>query len=103
MAIYTSPRSGAKRKNKLCALLLSHGADPYVKNQEGQTTIEVASQDDVRCLLRYIRPTRMNQLFSVSRDAMWQGEQNETSISQNITNEESDPPSKTLGKALISM
>jgi len=41
-----------KGRTQLCALLLSHGADPYVKNQEGQTTIEVATQDDVRCLLR---------------------------------------------------
>ena len=41
-----------KGRTQLCALLLSHGADPYVKNQEGQTSIEVATQEDVRCLLR---------------------------------------------------
>jgi len=77
-----------KGRTQLCALLLSHGADPYVKNQEGQTTIEVATQDDVRCLLR---------------DAMWQGDHNETGISQNSTNEESDPPSQTLAANLDEM
>ena len=38
--------------HKLCALLLSHGSSPFVKNQDGQTPFEVASQEDIRCLLR---------------------------------------------------
>ncbi|CAG5098084.1 Oidioi.mRNA.OKI2018_I69.XSR.g15365.t1.cds [Oikopleura dioica] len=77
-----------KGRTQLCALLLSHGADPYVKNQEGQTTIEVASQDDVRCLLR---------------DAMWQGEPNQTPESQRESTEDKDPPSQTLAANLEAM
>ena len=33
-------------------MLLSHGSNPFVKNQDGQTPFEVASQEDIRCLLR---------------------------------------------------
>lgn len=40
-----------KGRTQLCALLLAHGADPYMKNQERQTPIELASADDVKCLL----------------------------------------------------
>ena len=31
---------------------MSHGSNPFVKNQDGQTPFEVASQEDIRCLLR---------------------------------------------------
>lgn len=31
---------------------LAHGADPYLKNQEGQAPVDLASADDVRCLLQ---------------------------------------------------
>lgn len=41
-----------KGRTQLCALLLAHGADPYMKNQERQTPIELASADDVKCLLQ---------------------------------------------------
>lgn len=41
-----------KGRTQLCALLLAHGADPYMKNQEGQTPIELATADDVKCLLQ---------------------------------------------------
>ena len=41
-----------KGRTQLCALLLSHGSNPFVKNQDGQTPFEVASQEDIRCLLR---------------------------------------------------
>lgn len=41
-----------KGRTQLCALLLAHGADPYMKNQEGQTPIELASAEDVKCLLQ---------------------------------------------------
>ena len=42
-----------KGRTQLCSLLLAHGADPYVKNQEGQTPFQVSGQEDVRCLLRF--------------------------------------------------
>jgi len=31
---------------------LAHGADPFLKNQEGQSPFDLASADDVRCLLQ---------------------------------------------------
>lgn len=33
-------------------LQLAHGADPFLKNQEGQTPVDLASADDVRSLLQ---------------------------------------------------
>ncbi|KAK9703982.1 Poly(ADP-ribose) polymerase catalytic domain [Popillia japonica] len=41
-----------KGRTQLCALLLAHGADPFLKNQEGQVPMDLASADDVRCLLQ---------------------------------------------------
>lgn len=31
---------------------LAHGADPFLKNQEGQAPVDLATADDVRCLLQ---------------------------------------------------
>lgn len=41
-----------KGRTQLCALLLAHGADPTLKNQEGQTPLDLTSADDVKCLLQ---------------------------------------------------
>lgn len=41
-----------KGRTQLCALLLAHGADPFLKNQEGQSPVDLASADDVKCLLQ---------------------------------------------------
>jgi len=40
-----------KGRTQLCTLLLSYGADPLMKNQEGQTALDLTTQDDIRCLL----------------------------------------------------
>ncbi|XP_054353555.2 poly [ADP-ribose] polymerase tankyrase-1 isoform X2 [Pongo pygmaeus] len=40
-----------KGRTQLCALLLAHGADPTMKNQEGQTPLDLATADDIRALL----------------------------------------------------
>nr|XP_046916564.1 LOW QUALITY PROTEIN: poly [ADP-ribose] polymerase tankyrase-2-like [Dermatophagoides farinae] len=40
-----------KGRTQLCALLLAHGADPTMKNYEGQTALDLASAEDVKCLL----------------------------------------------------
>ncbi|KAK2573093.1 Poly [ADP-ribose] polymerase tankyrase-1 [Acropora cervicornis] len=40
-----------KGRTQLCALLLAHGADPTMKNQEGQTALDLATAEDVKCLL----------------------------------------------------
>ncbi|KAG8226948.1 hypothetical protein J437_LFUL004666 [Ladona fulva] len=41
-----------KGRTQLCALLLAHGANPFLKNQEGQAPLDLASAEDVRCLLQ---------------------------------------------------
>ncbi|XP_063699423.1 poly [ADP-ribose] polymerase tankyrase [Culicoides brevitarsis] len=41
-----------KARTQLCALLLAHGADPFLKNQEGQTSLDLATAEDVKCLLQ---------------------------------------------------
>lgn len=41
-----------KGRTQLCALLLAHGSDAFLKNQEGQNPVDLASADDVRCLLQ---------------------------------------------------
>jgi len=46
-----------KGRTQLCALLLAHGSDPTLKNQEGQTPLDLASADDVKCLLQDAMPT----------------------------------------------
>ena len=46
-----------KGRTQLCAVLLAHGADPTLKNQEGQTPLDLASADDVKCLLQDAMPT----------------------------------------------
>ncbi|XP_030647094.1 tankyrase, TRF1-interacting ankyrin-related ADP-ribose polymerase b isoform X2 [Chanos chanos] len=40
-----------KGRTQLCALLLAHGADPTMRNQEGQTALDLATADDIRALL----------------------------------------------------
>lgn len=41
-----------KGRTQLCALLLAHGADPHMKNQEGQTPLDLSTAEDVKCLLQ---------------------------------------------------
>ncbi|KAL5021726.1 hypothetical protein ScPMuIL_000881 [Solemya velum] len=45
-----------KGRTQLCALLLAHGADPTMKNQEGQTALDLTTADDVRALLQDAMP-----------------------------------------------
>ena len=40
-----------KGRTQLCSLLLAHGADSSLKNQEGQTPLDLATAEDVKCLL----------------------------------------------------
>lgn len=45
-----------KGRTQLCSLLLAHGADPTMKNQEGQTPLDLTTADDVRALLQDAMP-----------------------------------------------
>lgn len=36
-----------KGRTQLCALLLAHGADPTMKNQEGQTALDLATVNTI--------------------------------------------------------
>ncbi|XP_049764090.1 poly [ADP-ribose] polymerase tankyrase isoform X3 [Schistocerca cancellata] len=49
-----------KGRTQLCALLLAHGADPFLKNQESQTPLDLASAEDVRCLLQDAMASQQN-------------------------------------------
>lgn len=70
-----------KGRTQLCALLLAHGADPYTKNQEGQTPIELATAEDVRCLLQDAMTTSLASQQSLATS---QGSLNNIStVSQN--------------------
>lgn len=40
-----------KGRTQLCALLLAHGADPTMKNQEGQTALDLATVTRLDLLL----------------------------------------------------
>jgi tankyrase len=57
-----------KGRTQLCALLLAHGADPALNNQEGQTPLDLASADDVKCLLQvgfYLFMDRSTTLYTL--------------------------------------
>lgn len=45
-------KAAQKGRTQLCALLLAHGADPFMKNQENQSPIELATAEDVKSLLQ---------------------------------------------------
>nr|XP_020658845.1 tankyrase-2 [Pogona vitticeps] len=45
-----------KGRTQLCALLLAHGADPTLKNQEGQAPLDLVTADDVSALLTAAMP-----------------------------------------------
>lgn len=50
---YTPLHEAAQKgRTQLCSLLLAHGADPYTQNQEGQRPIDLATAEDVKCLLQ---------------------------------------------------
>lgn len=59
-----------KGRTQLCALLLAHGADPHMKNQEGQTPLDLATAEDVKCLLQdamtqHLPPTSSSPVTAV--------------------------------------
>ncbi|KAJ9596393.1 hypothetical protein L9F63_012556 [Diploptera punctata] len=48
-----------KGRTQLCALLMT-SPDPFLKNQEGQTPVDLASAEDVRCLLQDAMASQQN-------------------------------------------
>lgn len=60
-----------KGRTQLCALLLAHGADAFLKNQENQTPIELATAEDVKCLLQDAMTSSIgNQNLSASTNSL---------------------------------
>lgn len=51
--LYTPLHEAAQKgRTQICALLLSHGANPFLKNQEGQTCFDLSTAEDVKSLLQ---------------------------------------------------
>lgn len=62
---------------------LAHGADPFLKNQEGQSGVELATADDVKCLLQDAMASQQNVTISpasttISRSPLAQAPQNQS-------------------------
>ncbi|KAF6040293.1 TNKS2 [Bugula neritina] len=49
-----------KGRTQLCALLLNHGADPTMKNQEGQTPYDLTTAEDVKALIEAAMPQHVS-------------------------------------------
>ena len=58
-----------KGRTQLCSLLLAHGADPSLKNQEGQTPLDLSTAEDVKCLLQDAMTTTVASLPTTSKSA----------------------------------
>ena len=59
-----------KGRTQLCSLLLAHGADPTLKNQEGQTPLDLSTAEDVKCLLQDAMTTNLASLPTASKSAL---------------------------------
>ena len=51
-------------------MLLAHGADPTLKNQEGQTPLDLSTAEDVKCLLQDAMTTNLASLPTASKSAL---------------------------------
>ncbi|KAM3178881.1 hypothetical protein ACTXT7_001711 [Hymenolepis weldensis] len=55
---YTPLHEAAQKgRTQLCSLLLAHGANSLTRNEEGQTPLDLATADDVKCLLSDAMPS----------------------------------------------
>ena len=59
-----------KGRTQLCSLLLAHGADPALKNQEGQTPLDLSTAEDVKCLLQDAMTSNVASLPTTSKSAV---------------------------------
>ena len=50
--------------------MLAHGADPTLKNQEGQTPLDLSTAEDVKCLLQDAMTTNLASLPTASKSAL---------------------------------
>lgn len=73
-----------KGRTQLCSLLLAHGADPFMKNQENQTPIELASAEDVKCLLQDAMTMSINSQTMPSSGGLMCGLNTSNSAQQSI-------------------
>lgn len=47
---------------------MAHGADPFLKNQEGQSPFDLASADDVRCLLQDVMASQQGIICNLTNN-----------------------------------
>ncbi|XP_041368600.1 poly [ADP-ribose] polymerase tankyrase-1-like [Gigantopelta aegis] len=89
-----------KGRTHLCSLLLAHGADPTMKNQEGQSALDLTTADDVRALLQdAMPPTHMPP--SVSKQPSSLGSTSSSS-SNSLLNSSGDGFLSALGATSMS-
>ncbi|KAF8562003.1 hypothetical protein P879_10167 [Paragonimus westermani] len=71
---YTPLHEAAQKgRTQLCSLLLAHGADAFIRNQENQIPIDLATADDVRSLLTDAMLHSNFTVTTVTKDALVSG------------------------------
>lgn len=78
-----------KGRTSLCALLLNHGADPTLRNLENQTALDLATAEDVRCLLMDAMAPLNLQIHQINSDSSNQAKDKNISKGCTTTNTES--------------
>ncbi|XP_063290647.1 poly [ADP-ribose] polymerase tankyrase-2 isoform X2 [Pelobates fuscus] len=87
-----------KGRTQLCALLLAHGADPALKNQEGQTALDLVTADDVRALLTAaMPPTALPALYKQQVISLSQPTATATTVLSSVP---SSPPSLSAASSM---
>uniref|UniRef100_A0A670HS46 Poly [ADP-ribose] polymerase n=1 Tax=Podarcis muralis TaxID=64176 RepID=A0A670HS46_PODMU len=87
-----------KGRTQLCALLLAHGADPTLKNQEGQTPLDLVTADDVSALLTAAMPP--SALPSCYKPQVINVSQNTTSSADSLSSVPSSPSNLSAASSL---
>ncbi|XP_061491462.1 poly [ADP-ribose] polymerase tankyrase-2 isoform X2 [Rhineura floridana] len=87
-----------KGRTQLCALLLAHGADPTLKNQEGQTPLDLVTADDVSALLAAAMPP--SALPSCYKPQVINVSQNAASSADSLSSVPSSPSNLSAASSL---
>ncbi|KAK9400702.1 tankyrase-2 [Crotalus adamanteus] len=90
-----------KGRTQLCALLLAHGADPTLKNQEGQTPLDLVTADDVSALLAAAMP--VSALPSCYKPQVINVSQNTGTSADSLSSMPSSPSNLSAASSLDSL